>query len=238
MQKVHATELASALKAVSSPKRAKSSIRFFKTGPGDYAEGDKFIGVSVPDARKVAIKFKSLPLSESKKLIESAIHEERLSALLVLIEQFEKADAKKQEEIFNFTIKHRAFINNWDLVDGAAPAIIGAYLWQRDRSLLLKLAESKILWERRIAMVSCLYFIREKESSFALQIAEILLEDKHDLMHKALGWMLREIGKNCGKNILTAFLKKHYKNLPRTALHYAIEHFPPAERKAWLKGPV
>lgn len=237
MQKLSASDFSLALKAVATPDRAENAAWFFKTGPGQYAEGDQFLGVAVPETRKVAKHFKNLPLSEIKSLLSSPLHEERLGALLILIEQFKKADEQAQKNIVDFVLAHKKYINNWDLVDGVAPAIIGPYFWKRDRQLLIEFAQSKNLWERRIAMISCFHFIRQKESDFALQIAEMLLTDKHDLMHKAVGWMLREIGKHCGREVLTQFLTRHYTKLPRTSLRYAIEHFPPAERKAWLKSP-
>lgn len=237
MQKLSAHDFSLALKALATPDRAKNAAWFFKTGPGQYAEGDQFLGVTVPETRKIAKHFKNLSLFELKTLVTSPLHEERLGALLILIEQFEKADEKAQKDIVDFVLAHKKHINNWDLVDGAAPAIIGPYFWKRDRQLLIDFAQSQNLWERRIAMIACLYFIRQKESDFALHIAEMLLEDKHDLMHKAVGWMLREIGKHCGRELLTPFLTNHYAKLPRTSLRYAIEHFPEAERKAWLKAP-
>lgn len=238
MQKLSAHDFSLALKALATPDRAKNAAWFFKTGPGQYAEGDQFVGVTVPDTRKLAKQFKNLPFSELNLLLSSPLHEERLGALLILIEQFKKADEEAQKNIVDFVLAHKKHINNWDLVDASAPYIIGPYFWKRNRQLLIDLAQSKNLWERRIAMISCFYFIRQKESGFALQIAEMLLEDKHDLMHKAVGWMLREIGKNCGRDVLTKFLARHYAKLPRTSLRYAIEHFPDTERKAWLKAPL
>lgn len=239
MQEKTAKAVSAALKAGASAERALVSARYFKTGPGQYGEGDIFIGLTVPQVRKIVRTFKDLPLLETEKLLHSPIHEERLTALLILVSQFERTkESSLQKEIVDLYLKNTRFINNWDLVDTSAPYIMGPYLWKRPKALLSKLARSKRLWERRIAMLSTFYFIKQGDCKEALQIAELLLTDSHDLMHKAVGWMLREIGSKCGRDILKDFLAKHYKKLPRTTLRYAIEHFPEAERKAWLKGGV
>lgn len=239
MQEKTAKAVSAALKADSTAERALVSARYFKTGPGQYGEGDIFIGLTVPQVRSIVRTFKELPLPEIEKLLHSPIHEERLTALLILVSRFEHSkESTLQKEIMDLYLKNTKYVNNWDLVDTSAPYILGPYLWKQPKSLLTKLARSKSLWERRIAMLSTFYFIKQGDCKEALQIAELLLTDSHDLMHKAVGWMLREIGSKCGREILKAFLSKHYKELPRTTLRYAIEHFPQNERKAWLKGPV
>lgn len=238
MQEKTAKAVSAALKADATEERALASARYFKTGTGQYGEGDIFIGLTVPQVRSIVRAFKELPMPETEKLLRSPIHEERLTALLILVSQFEHSKKSSlQKEIVDLYLKNTPFINNWDLVDTSAPYILGPYLWKRPKALLTKLARSKSLWERRIAMLSTFYFIKQRDCREALQIAELLLSDSHDLMHKAVGWMLREIGSKCGREILKNFLSKHYKQLPRTTLRYAIEHFPEADRKAWLKGP-
>jgi 3-methyladenine DNA glycosylase AlkD len=221
-------------KKLSRPSDAKILQRFFKTGPGEYGEGDIFAGIKVSPCRELAKKYKDLSFGDLQKLIRSPIHEERTIALMILALQFKKADEVQQTKIYKFYFKNVKGINNWDLVDGSAPSIIGPYLEERDRKILYKLARSKNLWEKRIAMLSTFHFIRQKDFNDALKIAEILLHDKHDLMHKAVGWMLREIGK---RDLPTEkkFLKQHAATMPRTALRYAIERFPEAERQKYLK---
>lgn len=233
MQKT-AKDVSAALKKLATPERAAASMRFFKTGPGQYGEGDIFIGLSVPQIRSVVKTFQELSLTETEKLLHSPIHEERLTALLIWVGQFKKGS---QKEIVELYLKNTAYINNWDLVDTSAAQIIGSYFY-KNPSLLSELARSKSLWERRIAMIATFYFIRLGEPTETFKIAKILLSDSHDLMHKAIGWMLREVGKNCSKEILEDFLRENYLALPRTALRYAIERFPEKERKAWLKGPL
>lgn len=235
MQK--AAEVSKKLKELSDPERAKTCAWFFKTGPGQYGEGDVFIGLTVPQVRSVVKEARPLPLKEVEKLLHSPIHEERLTALLVLVAQFEKANDTLQKEIVDFYLKNTHHINNWDLVDSSAAQILGKFLEKKPRILLEELAKSSLLWERRIAMISTFHFIRLGESKDAFKVARLLLNDKEDLMHKAVGWMLREVGKNCGEDILKSFLAKNYSKLPRTTLRYAIERFPEKERKVWLKGP-
>lgn len=209
--------------------------RFFKTGPGEYGEGDKFLGVTVPKIHIVAKKSSSTSFENIKKLLESPYHEERMMALFILVEQFGKGDEKLRKQIFNFYLKNRKGINNWDLVDSSAYKIVGAYLIDKPKDVLYKFAKSKNLWDRRIAIVSTAYFIRQNSFDDTIAISEILLNDKHDLIHKAVGWMLREVGKRDVK-ILENFLKKHSQNMPRTMLRYSIEKFPEAKRKQYLKG--
>lgn len=221
-------------KKISKPAIVPILQRFFKTGPGEYGEGDIFVGIKVPPCRELAKKYKDLSFNDLQKLIRSPIHEERAIALMILVLQFKKADEALQTKIYKFYFKNVKGINNWDLVDASAPYIVGPYLFDRDRKILYKFARSKKLWEKRIAMLSTYYFIRQKDFADALKIAEILLHDKHDLMHKAVGWMLREIG---NRDITTEkkFLNKHAATMPRTALRYAIEKFPETERQKYLK---
>ncbi len=207
---------------------------FFKTGAGEYAEGDKFLGVTVPHVRKVAKKYANLPLTDVHTLMISGWHEVRLVALFILVHQYEKGTLTQREEIFDFYIAHTHYINNWDLVDASATKIVGAYALVNGTAILLKYANSKDIWQKRIAMVATLAFIKEKELKVPYQIAEMLMHDQHDLIHKAVGWMLREAGKVDAEK-LKKFLNKHAGNMPRTALRYSIELFPEKERKAYLQ---
>jgi 3-methyladenine DNA glycosylase AlkD len=220
-----------------NPSQAIILQRFFKTGKGEYGEGDIFYGIKVPVQRKIAKQFNDLPPIELKILLSSNAHEERLIAALILVDQFKKGDEKKKKFIFDFYIKNRKGINNWDLVDLSAPKIIGEYLIDKEKDLLYKFATSKDLWDRRISIISTQTFIRERFFEDTLKISRILLNDKHDLIHKAVGWMLREVG---NRDIKTEeeFLKKHYKTMPRTMLRYAIEKFPERKRKDYLKGKI
>ena len=220
-----------------NPTQAINLQRFFKTGNGEYGEGDVFYGIKVPVQRTIAVRFKELVLDDLKTLISSKVHEERLIAAFILVEQFKKADDKKRKIIFDFYIKNRKGINNWDLVDLSAPKIVGEYLIDKEKDLLYKFANSKDLWEKRIAIISTQTFIKQHWFEDTLKISEILFQDKHDLIHKAVGWMLREIG---NRDIITEeeFLKEHYKSMPRTMLRYAIEKFPEKKRKAYLEGGI
>ena len=230
-----AQSLKKELRKYASTQRKEVSLRFFKTGKGQYGEGDQFIGVTVPDTRKLARLFKAMSFTELSKLVSSKIHEERLAALLILVDRYSKSDEDIQEKVFLFYLKHIRFVNNWDLVDLSAREIIGAHLLERDKKLLYKYAKSKDLWERRIAIVSSYAFIREKRFEDTLRISKMLLADKHDLIHKAVGWMLREVGKR-DERTLEAFLKTHAQKMPRTALRYAIERFPEAKRLRYLRA--
>ncbi|OGD97460.1 DNA alkylation repair protein [Candidatus Curtissbacteria bacterium RIFCSPLOWO2_01_FULL_38_11b] len=221
------------LRALADSKRARILGRFFKTGKGQYGEGDVFLGVTVPQSRKLAKKFGDLKISEIKVLLKSKIHEERLVALLNLVDQFQSADDKNKKQIFDFYLKNTKYVNNWDLVDLTAEKIVGAYLLDKPKSILYKLAKSKNLWERRIAIVATYYFIKNNEFDDTLKIAKLLLFDNHDLLHKAVGWMLREVGKK-DQRVLEKFLKENYKNIPRTTLRYAIERFGQKLRQAYL----
>ena len=223
------------LKKLADPERAKGSLRFFKTGKGQYGEGDKFLGITVPEQRKVAKKFKDLPFLEVKKLLESKIHEHRFVALEILVLKYETASKAEKKKIVNFYLKNRKYVNNWDLVDTSSYPILGNWLLDKDRGILYKLARSKSIWDRRIAIVSTFEFIRSNQFEDTLKISEIFLGDKHDLIHKASGWMLREVGKK-SQPTLENFLRKYSKNMPRTMLRYAIEKFPEERRKGWLKA--
>ena len=231
------TEIKKEIKKSANPQKAELLQRFFKTGPGEYGEGDIFLGIMVPVQRSIAKKFKQLPLKDLKELLYSDKHEERLISLLILVEQFRKGDDQLKEEIFTFYHLHRKRINNWDLVDLTAHIISGSYLMDKDKTILYKLADSKNIWDRRIAVLSTFHFIKNNVFNDALCIAEKLLIDKHDLIQKAVGWMLREIGKR-DINTEEGFLEKHYKKMPRTMLRYAIEKFPEKKRLAYLKGTV
>ncbi|MCX6800683.1 MAG: DNA alkylation repair protein [Candidatus Diapherotrites archaeon] len=234
---ITADEVKKELQKLSNAKQAKILQRFFKTGKGEYGEGGIFLGIKVPRQREVAKKFPNLRLKEIHKLLDSGVHEHRMVGLFILVGNYEKAKKEADEfgkkKIFDFYLKHTKKINNWDLVDLSAPNIPGNYLLGKDRKILYKLAKSKNLWERRIAILATYTFIRNNEFSDALKISEILLKDKHDLIHKAAGWMLREVG----KRDLAAeekFLKKYYKKMPRTMLRYAIEKFPDGKREFYL----
>jgi len=231
------SELRSMMKTLADRKVAETMQWFFKTRKGDYGEGDIFIGLKVPIQRKLASEFKDLSLDEIKELLISSIHEERLISLFILIDKYQKTDEKGKKVIFKFYLKHRKDINNWDLVDISAPKIIGRYLLEKDKSILFKFAVSKNLWERRIAILSTQEFIKNNNYKPTLQLAKMLIKDKQDLIHKAVGWMLREVGK---KDITLEenFLKVHYKEMPRTMLRYAIERFPETKRKKYLQGKI
>lgn len=214
-------------------EQAKNLQRFFKTGKGEYGEGDIFLGLTVPSQRKIAKKYLDLNLNQIQELLNSEIHEHRQVALFILIEKYKK-DA---ENIFDFYLRNSKRINNWDLVDVSCHKIVGDFLLERDKKILYELANSENVWERRIAIVSCFAFIRKNEFEDVLKISEILLNDEHDLIHKAVGWMLREVGKR-DKEILKSFLRNNYENIPRTSLRYAIEKFEEGERKKWLRGEI
>jgi 3-methyladenine DNA glycosylase AlkD len=223
------------LKAVATPERAVGAARYFKTGPGEYGEGDVFLGVTVPDLRRIVRRYKALSLDEVEKLLAAKEHEVRSAALLVLVAQYEAGDAAARRQILDLYLRNTQYINNWDLVDCSCREIVGAHLLTGSRKLLTKLAKSKSLGERRIAMISTMTLVRQGDLDDALRIAELLLDDRHDLIHKAVGWVLREVG-DADRPALLAFLKKHYVRVPRTALRYAIEHFPTEERKKILAG--
>ncbi|MCF7907697.1 MAG: DNA alkylation repair protein [Candidatus Omnitrophica bacterium] len=218
----------------SNKKKAKILQSFFKTGSGEYAEGDIFIGVTVPQIRKLAKEYQNISLVVLKKLIKSPIHEERLLALIILVLKFQEATTGKKAEIYRLYLQNTSYVNNWDLVDLTAANIVGAYLWDKNRSILFKLAKSKNLWERRIAIVSTAYFIKNNQFKDTLKVAKMLLCDKEDLIHKATGWMLREVGKR-DQSLEERFLSKYQLKMPRITVRYAIERFPEARRQAYLK---
>ncbi|MFH1134136.1 MAG: DNA alkylation repair protein [Nanoarchaeota archaeon] len=218
-------------------ERAKNLSRFFKTGKGEYGEGDVFIGVTVPQLRDVAKRNWSVPLRGMESLIVSPVHEHRLTALLILTYKWERSGEEEKKRIIGFYLKNIQHINNWDLVDLSAPNILGDWLLDKDRAILYRLARRKSLWERRIAVLSCFSFIRKRDFGDAFKIAEMLLDDKHDLIHKAVGWMLREIGKRDLK-AEEAFLDKHAAHMPRTMLRYAIEKFDQGKRKRYLSKSI
>ena len=232
-------ELKADLRKFANAEKAKIYGRFFKTGPGQYGEGDQFIGVTVPETRSVAKKFQELPFVDLQKLLHAPTHEERLCALLILIEQFQSAsrrsDESTKEKIYNFYLANTGYINNWDLIDLSADQIVGGYLQDKPKDILKKLALSDSVWERRVAILSTFHFIKSEEPKYTLKIAGILLNDKHDLIQKAVGWMLREVGKRCSEKDLTDFLDKHAPTMPRTALRYAIERFSEEKRQGYLR---
>jgi len=215
------------------PNRAKKISGFFKTGKGQYGEGDLFLGIPVPEQRKVAKKYVGLSLNDLQELLNSKIHEYRFTALVILISKYRKAEKSSREEILSFYLKNTENINNWDLVDLSAPRIVGDYLVNKERSILYKLAKSNCLWERRISILSTFIFIDNNDFEDALNISELLLHDKHDLIHKAVGWALREIGKR-DQDIEERFLTKYCLQMPRTMLRYAIEKFDEEKRKFYL----
>ena len=209
---------------------------FFKAGKGEYAEGDRFIGVTVPQQRQVAKTFRELSLAQIRKLLRSPIHEHRLTGLLILVNQFERAkEVDLRESIVDFYVQNLDRVNNWDLVDSTAYKILGEWLVDRDRTELYELSKSGDLWRERVSVVACLALIKQNDFDDILRLAEHFLEHPHDLMHKAVGWMLREAGKR-DERVLKAFLRRNSQAMPRTMLRYAIERLPKPERKAWLEG--
>ena len=225
------------MRKLANKEIAEHSQRFFKTGKGQYGEGDIFLGIRVPVLRKIAKKFRRISLAEVSKLLESKFHEERLLSILMLVNLFKSGDEDDQELIYELYLDKTRFINNWDIVDISAGNIVGEFLFEKDKAPLYRLVFSENLWERRIAIVSTFYFIRNDEFDDTLKIAEILLTDKEDLIHKAVGWMLREVGKRVIE-IEEEFLEEHYLKMPRTMLRYAIERFPETRRKMYLKGQI
>jgi 3-methyladenine DNA glycosylase AlkD len=232
-----AQEISKLLRSLADPERAEHSGRYFKTGAGEYGEGDRFLGIRVPDIRAQVKKCEAVSLENIQVLLMSAFHEERLFALLLLVRKFIKGDEKDKTAIFNLYLNNIHRINNWDLVDSSASHIVGSYLESRDRRILYKLAKSTSVWERRIAVISTFQFIGNNQFDNALKLAKLLINDEADLIHKAVGWMLREIGKR-DMIVEKSFLQAHYKKMPRTMLRYAIEKFPEPERKKYLSGEV
>jgi len=221
------------LKRAASPKKKKISQSFFKTGPGEYGEGDVFIGVTVPECRKIALACARMSLRDIQALLSSEVHEERLVSLLVLVQRFKHGSAAERKAIFDFYLKQAGRVNNWDLVDLTADKIAGAFLLEREKAPLYRLARSANLWERRISIVATLHFIRAGHFEDTLTLVERLMKDSHDLMHKACGWMLREVGKR-NEAVLEAFLTKHCRKMPRTMLRYSIERLSDAKKKKYM----
>lgn len=232
MTMASAGEVSKALAEVADPSTIEAKARFFRAVPGGYGEGDRFLGVSVPDQRRVARRFASLDLSQVRILLTTGAHEERLTALFILVHRFGRAD---QAEIIDLYLANTAFVNNWDLVDSSAFQLLGEWLVDRDRGLLDELARSESLWERRIAIIATFAFIRRDDHEWTLRLASALIDDRHDLIHKAVGWMLREVGNRDRAAELT-WLARHQRTMPRTMLRYAIEKFEPALRRAFLDG--
>lgn len=227
--------------AAATPERAKVNAWFFKTAPGEYGAHDKFIGVTMPEVRRIAKKFSDLPLADTVKLLRAKEHEHRMVALLILIGKYNLGDAREQKKIYDIYIKNAAArINNWDLVDVTAEHVVGAWLDGRHEKLtvLKGLARSPSLWERRIAILATFYYLKRGSCVETLTIAALLLRDKHDLIHKAVGWLLREVGKRSGERAEEKFLRRHYLKMPRTMLRYAIERFPDAKRRRYLNGKI
>ncbi len=224
-----------ALLELANPAKAAFLAGFFKTGKGQYAEGDRFLGITVPEIRRVSRQFRQLGLSQIERLLQSAYNEERLLALLILGDAYRKGDTRAHRAVCRCYLQNRARVNNWNLVDASAPYILGAHLLRRKRTVLYRLARSPNLWDRRIAVLATFAFIRESDFADTLELTRRLLDDRHDLMHKACGWMLREIGKR-DPATLEDFLRQHHRAMPRTMLRYAIERFTPARRKAFLSG--
>ena len=225
------------MKRLADPAIAEHSQRFFKTGPGQYGEGDRFLGIRVPRVRQVAKQAQDLPLDQVAELLHSPWHEERLLAVIILTLHFKRGGPGQQKKIFDLYLASTAWINNWDLVDVSAHLVVGPWLQDRPRKLLRQLATSESLWERRISMMATYHFIRQDDFADTLAIAEILLEDSHDLIHKIVGWMLREIGKR-DQSVEEEFLQEHYRTMPRTMLRYAIEKFEEGLRQKYLKGEI
>lgn len=230
-------ELQKRLAALADPRVAEGSRRFFKTGPGEYGEGDRFRGIRVPVLRGLAKEYSAIKVSEAGRLLGSAFHEDRLLALLILVRLYARGDEALREKVYRLYLKSTRFINNWDLVDSSAEHIVGAHLWDRPRAPLGRLAKSEDLWERRVAVMATFHFVKRGEFGETLDIARTLLSDREDLIHKAVGWMLREVGK---RNSVAEeeFLKEHHRRMPRVMLRYAIERFPEEKRRRFLKGEV
>ena len=226
-------EIQKKIHALYNPERAKQALRFFKTGKGEYGEGDKFLGLSVPQCRAIVKTYRDSSRSEITTLLRSPYHEERLVALIIMVDQYRRGSALQKETLYRLYLKSTKYINNWDLVDTSASNIVGVHLLNKSKGILKTLAHSKSVWDRRIAMISTLVFIVEGQFDATLQIATLLLYDEHDLIHKAVGWMLREVGKR-SRPTLVGFLDKHAQEMPRTMLRYSIERFPEKKRKRYL----
>jgi 3-methyladenine DNA glycosylase AlkD len=233
MTKPTLNSLRDELRTLADPLDAVHLQRFFRTGPGEYAEGDRFLGLRVPVLRRLARVYRDLPAEDVLALLRSEWHEERLLALLLWVQEYARASQPRRDEIFREYLASTRFINNWDLVDSSAEHIVGAQLRERDRGVLDRLARSESVWERRIAVLATFHFIKRDDFEDTLRIAGMLLEDRHDVIHKATGWMLREIGQR-DRAAEEAFLQRHAARMPRTMLRYAIERFEEPRRKAYL----
>jgi 3-methyladenine DNA glycosylase AlkD len=234
---MHVRKIQSRLRGLAKKENAEVAQRFFKTGPGEYGEGDKFLGIRVPVLRKLAKEYQAVSVGEAEKLLKSPIHEERLLALFILIRIYSKGAESVKKRIYDLYLDNTKFINNWDLVDASAEHLVGDFLLDKGKRPLYGLAKSKILWERRIAIMATFCFIKRRQYSDTLRISEVLLHDKEDLIHKAVGWMLREVGKR-NLPLEEEFLKAHYKDMPRIMLRYAIERFPESRRQRYLKSKI
>ena len=237
VRKVTAQDVKKSLNELGDSGIAEHLQRFFKTGKGEYGEGDRFLGVRVPVIRRQAKKYRDISLTEIGRLLKSAFHEERLCALLLLVDKFRSGSEAEREKVYKLYIGSTRYINNWDLVDSSASHVVGAYLADKDKQLLYAFAESTSLWERRIAIMATFYFIRRGQFDHTLKLSEVLINDQQDLIHKAVGWMLREVG-NRDRATEDAFLKIHYRIMPRTMLRYAIEKYPECIRKMYLHGKI
>jgi 3-methyladenine DNA glycosylase AlkD len=229
--------LKSELQRYANAEDAAFLQRFFKTGEGQYGAGDQFIGVRVPDTRKACKSAGKMPLSEVEELLKSDVHEHRLAAVILLADQFKSVASSGQEDIYRLYLKalDRGYINNWDIVDTSAEFIVGEYLWERSRESLLELARHQDVWHRRVAVLASFQFIKKGDASTTLELAKVLLHDSHDLIQKAVGWMLREVGKRVSRELLITFLEEHHKDMPRTMLRYAIEHLEPSQRAHFME---
>jgi len=227
----------SKLRELANKKNAEVAQRFFKTGPGEYGEGDKFLGIRVPVLRKLAKEYQTITVEEAERLLKSPIHEERLLSLFILIHIYSKGEEAVKKGIYKLYLNNTKFVNNWDLVDVSAEHIVGNFLLNKGKNPIYRLAKSEDLWERRISIMSTFYFIKHGQYSETMKISKVLLHDNEDLIHKVIGWMLREVGKR-NLPLEEEFLKKYYKEMPRTMLRYAIERFPEPRRLRYLKGTI
>jgi 3-methyladenine DNA glycosylase AlkD len=230
-------QIRKAMRRLGSKERAELSQRYFKTGPGQYGEGDIFLGLNASELKALTVEHQALAMDDVLLLLESPVHEERMLALLILVRAYSKGDETTKKRIYETYLANTRFINNWDLVDASAHYIVGRYLIDKSRKPLYSLARSSSLWERRIAIVSTFWFIRQNQFADTLKVSKLLLADKEDLIHKAVGWMLREVGKR-DLPAEEGFLREHYKMMPRTMLRYAIEKFPEPHRQMYLKGEI
>ena len=232
-----ARQVQAEFRALGDTEIAAHSARFFKCGQGEYGEGDRFLGIRVPNTRRFARRYRLMPLRSVRALLRSPFHEERLLAVLILVVQYHRGDSEQRNRVFDTYMTMREFVNNWDIVDSSAHKIVGPHLENGGRHLLDELADSDSLWDRRIAMMSTYHFIRNNDFNDAFRLARKLTDDKEDLIHKAVGWMLREIG-NRDRKAEERFLRGRYRRMPRTMLRYAIEKFPESRRRAYLDGNV